>query len=825
MAAALTLALLFLAGMRGLAAPFPSLELNVAPRTVHGEGLITLTITVTNPTADALPLDLRLSLPPEVEYVPGSARVRIGNSPVDVAPTFSDGELRWSDLTLPPGRQANMRGINTFVQDHCEDAGLVNWQLDKARELVGEGGVVKQLVMSIDVDTWTIPSCWVDFVWGAYHRGLDPVLRLQGKRSGDVWLPPDPRGAYPYAEIAARYRAFVAGLPRVDGRTLYVQVWNEPNRREEWGGRVDPAAYARFFSAVADAIHSLGDPRIRVLNAPLAPTGDYDNLAFMDAMFTAVPEALHKFDIWASHAYPGNHPPEYNHHDGTAAAGDRHTIDAYVLELARLAQWGRPGARVLISETGYALGDASFPQFRPIDEETRADYMVRAFRDHWNRWPEIVAVAPFQLSDPDGRWRAWDWIAPSGVPHLQYTRVAQLDLSPFSGRLVVTLQARANQVTAPTVAYVTARAEFPTTNIPPLNHTVSLLLLPPENLPAPCTTCTPSPAPPPPTPTPRLPEPTPTPAPEATVRTWRIGGAPHGMAVHPATRALAVTDYTAGTVRVVVPPRGDVVNTFAWPGYWGMDKVAWSSSPPGIVATLQYAGALIFSPENADLVRFLPVGEWPIDLAVAPEVGRAFVISARDRTLTVVDLFAWKVETTLEVEGTPTALDYDPAWEEILVAARSPHRIMRVDARTLHVVGTLSLDEPPDDVAVDAARGLLAVSHRTARRLSLISLDGTTRKTFALDCAPHKVALNAKLAHVYVLCTNGGVQVWHEGTGRPIAVFPTDGDTDIAVDTWAHRVYVSAAPKGTITFIQDTPYLKATFGIYHRLFLPAVHQR
>ncbi len=822
---ALTSSLLW--GLHSLAAPFPTLTLDATPRTAYVNESITLTITVTNPMPTAIPLRLRVDLPPHVTYVPESARMHTSDGKIiPVSPIVDGAGLRWPEVPLPSGRRDNIRGINTFVQDHCDDAGLVAWQLDRARDLVGEGGVVKQLVMSIDLDTWATPRCWVDFVWGAYQRGLDPVLRLQGKRSGGVWLPPDPRGPYPYADIAARYRAFVAGLPRVDGRTLYIQVWNEPNRREEWGGRVDPAAYARFFSAVADAIHSLGDSRIRVLNAPLSPTGDYDNLAFIDAMFTAVPQALSKFDIWATHVYPGNRPPEYNHHHGTARPGDRHTIDAYVLEVDRLARWGRDNVQVLVSETGYALGDRTFREFPAINEENRADYMVRAFRDHWNRWPEIVAVAPFQLSDPDRRWSMWDWISPTGVPHLQYTRVAQLGPLDASGHLIVTLRVRVNEVREPTVAYVTARAEFSQPDTPPLTHTTSLLLLPLLSSPTPCTTCTPPAPTPTPTPTPPPPWPTPTPAPEAMATHRTIGGTPHGMDAHPITHALAVADYYGRGIRVMLPDTGETLSMMTWPGFWGIDKVTWSLSPPGIVATLQYAGAVIFAPEGAHYVRLLSVGEWPVDLALVPETGRAFVISARSRTLTVVNLSTWQVESTLGLEGTPTALAYDPTRGILMISTHEPHRILQVNARTLEIVHTTSLDRPPEDMAIDPRRGMMIVAQQNTRHLAILNLDGTPLDLLPLDCLPVKVAANASLGHFYVLCSpENEVQIWHTETRRLLKKFPTAGHTDMAVDAKLNRLYVSGATKGAITVVQDTPFLHASLGAHYRHFFPLVRKR
>lgn len=281
------------------------------------------------------------------------------------------------------------------------------------------------------------------FAERAYALGLTPILTLRGPfanrtgcdtSTGEGWSPPVPDEDGRYRAEAEGYRAFVAGLPRAEGRPLYVEVGNEPNLDYMWGGRANPAEYARFLVDVAAAIRSLDDARIRVLNAGLAPEGDVDNLAFIRAAATAEPAFPTAFDAWASHPYPHNQPPERNLHDGTALPGSRYAIDAYLLELAVLRVSGRDtsGLEVVLTETGYGLGERWYAEYPPIDEENRAEYMRRAFDEFWPRWPEVRAVTPFELSDPHGSWKPFDWVwptsgsDPSGLPtqaRLQYARL------------------------------------------------------------------------------------------------------------------------------------------------------------------------------------------------------------------------------------------------------------------------------------------------------------------------------------------------------------------------------------------------------------------
>ena len=334
----------------------------------------------------------------------------------------------------------NVRGIHTLAASRA----AIDDQLSWAQHLVRPNGHVTQPFLGIGIETAGPQPDAVYYLEQAYERQLDPILVLQGRfvnrdgcnSTGYVgWLAPVPDGpAGTYQQEAEAYRRFVEGLPRTDGRTLSVQIGNEPNLHEMWGGGADPAAYARFFADVAAAIHAIGDPRIRVLNAALAPEGDVDNLQFIADAIRAEPRFAASFDDWASHPYPHNRPPASNLHDGTAAPGSRYTIDAYLLELSALAA-GRvdtSGLQVVLTETGYELGDAYYAEHPAISEELRAAYVAEALDRSWPAWPEVSAVTPFELAGWYGSWRSFDWVWPSskttrhGLPtqaRLQYARM------------------------------------------------------------------------------------------------------------------------------------------------------------------------------------------------------------------------------------------------------------------------------------------------------------------------------------------------------------------------------------------------------------------
>lgn len=319
-----------------------------------------------------------------------------------------------------PPRESNFYGIHTMLQP----SGDVERELDWVRTLVGPGGYVKQMFYNITKETDGATSFWITFVREAYERDLVPVIRLHGRfGDGHSFAPQTntgepPTGTDDYSEVAQAFRSVVEALPRAGGRPLYVEIWNEPNLHNEWGGpgESDPTEYGYFLVAVAQAIREIGDPRVRILNGALSPGGNYNNIRFVQDMITTVPESLYAFDVWASHPYPGASPPYRNN----AMVDDlgfqaQNVVDAYRRELAVLADAGRTDLEVMLTETGYVWdeNDPNKQNVQPhLPQQSYTDFTVQAFVEFWARWPEVRAVMPFQMYNPSGGWEDRAWIGP-----------------------------------------------------------------------------------------------------------------------------------------------------------------------------------------------------------------------------------------------------------------------------------------------------------------------------------------------------------------------------------------------------------------------------
>jgi len=259
---------------------------------------------------------------------------------------------------------------------------------------------------------------------------LTPILRLATTydREAGWWAAPPRDSDGSYRAVAAEYADFVAAL-RWPTAGHYIVVGNEPNHGDEWGGRPDPEAYARFLIDAADALHA-ADAGARVLNAgfdPYAPhTGSQpfvdgmfymDEETFLDQMHAAHPDVFDRLDAWASHSYAmgpfveGPWVQTYQVDLINDAANPDHVepppgicsrgVNGYEWELFKLSTYGVWPLPVFITETGWRHAESVNPEATDggdfPDAETVAVYLDLALRGNNGRYAEY----------PEGGWRPW----------------------------------------------------------------------------------------------------------------------------------------------------------------------------------------------------------------------------------------------------------------------------------------------------------------------------------------------------------------------------------------------------------------------------------
>ncbi|MAT95674.1 MAG: hypothetical protein CL608_00785 [Anaerolineaceae bacterium] len=352
-----------------------------------------------------------------------------------------------ADLDPAPQFGPNKLGVHLLLDDGRFQWPVSEWEnhLAYARQAVGAGGYVTELVRLDDLDV----AKWQQFMDLCAAQELTPILRLATTfdREAGWWnAPPLDDDGRSYQTAAQAYASFVAALDW-PGEHHFVIVGNEPNHGDEWGGKPDPVAYARFLQKTAVALKT-ADPQAFVLNAGLDPftphTGSQpfvngmwymDSGTFLVEMVAAEPNVLDVLDGWVSHPYPLGPfaaPPWERTYQidiiNDAPAPDFSTppagifnrgVNGYEWELWLLDQLGAPQLLVFITETGWRHGEATYPS-----AALATDYLDLALRGNdgrfahfpetgWTPWladDRVVAVTPFALDGNPAEWHHTNWL-------------------------------------------------------------------------------------------------------------------------------------------------------------------------------------------------------------------------------------------------------------------------------------------------------------------------------------------------------------------------------------------------------------------------------
>lgn len=126
-----------------------------------------------------------------------------------------------------------------------------------------------------------------------HHINLLPILGLAPKfvrSAAALEAPPvNPAAIAGFAAaVASRYGhhgSFWKQHPNLPYRPIrWWEVWNEPNLKEFWGVRPNPAAYVELLASAKSAIVG-ADPHARVLSAPLAPVANL--VPYLERMYAS----------------------------------------------------------------------------------------------------------------------------------------------------------------------------------------------------------------------------------------------------------------------------------------------------------------------------------------------------------------------------------------------------------------------------------------------------------------------------------------------------------------------------------------------------------
>ncbi len=200
---------------------------------------------------------------------------------------------------------------------------------------------------------------------------------------------------------------------RYKGRIRAYEVWNEPNLAREWSGRQPNAS--QYVALLREAYRRIkqADPNAMVISAGLSPTGTYSDAAtpddvYLEQMYQAMGgNSDGHFDVLGAHAAGYKAPPEMSPEEVASNpdyGGGRWFCFRRVEDLRRVMErYGDADKQIAVLEFGWT-SDPIHPEYawHRVDEETKADYFVRAYqwaKDNWSPWMGLMSL--IYIADPD----------------------------------------------------------------------------------------------------------------------------------------------------------------------------------------------------------------------------------------------------------------------------------------------------------------------------------------------------------------------------------------------------------------------------------------
>ena len=210
---------------------------------------------------------------------------------------------------------------------------------------------------------------------------LIPIWRLASRAEGDSWVVPEKRDAFLWADVLSSVNCTT--------KDMYVTLFNEVNRANEWGGAVDAKKYAQTALFFAQTLKAKSDD-IKLMLAGLDSAAPHslpqyeDEAIFLNEVFDTAPQLCTYLDAIASHSYPRGFV------DPPGGSFGRQSITGYRFEQDLYKEKCGKKFPVFITETGWKNGE--------LPSSLLDSYYKYAFEQVWNPDETVRAVTLYDLN-------------------------------------------------------------------------------------------------------------------------------------------------------------------------------------------------------------------------------------------------------------------------------------------------------------------------------------------------------------------------------------------------------------------------------------------
>lgn len=179
-------------------------------------------------------------------------------------------------------------------------------------------------------------------------------------------------------------------------------------------------------------------------------------------------------------------------------------------------------------------------------------------------------------------------------------------------------------------------------------------------------------------------------------------------------------------------------------------------------------------------------------------------------TVSVVNASTLTIVKTIQVGGSPDAIDYDPVHDSVVVSLGSGKAVVFVDRTTYKELGRVTLPGKPELMAVDPQAGRVFVALHDQDAVVMID-PGSSQITFTYrGCdikAPTGLAYDPQQGRLFVAGTKQ-LNILDIVVGRCLGVVDLASGTDqIAFNPHTHHVYAANAGSRNVSIV-DSPTMK-----------------
>jgi len=243
---------------------------------------------------------------------------------------------------------------------------------------------------------------WETFFKESKEKKIIPIVRLVSEFDGKSWTIPTRKNIIDQITFLSQFE-----WPHDE---KYIIVFNEPNHKSEFGGKLDPSHYTRILKFTADWAHT-EDKNYKVLPAGMdlaAPNGFLTMEAFnyIGQMLQEDKDIFDNIDYWNSHSYPN---PGFI---SSPLRNAQNSLHGFKYELDYLKRNINKDFKVFITETGW-LNNAFTSRW--------LDYYYQYATDHIWSDDRVIAVTPFILRGDPGPFSGFGFIDRHSLPTKQYS--------------------------------------------------------------------------------------------------------------------------------------------------------------------------------------------------------------------------------------------------------------------------------------------------------------------------------------------------------------------------------------------------------------------